>query len=89
MRTAALLVLAAVSPIGAQEGEGDRAPPLLTLQAAMERAVEFSPEYRRALGELELLSHPRQRWWADFIPAPQPHLRNRLRRGSAHLLAGF
>lgn len=68
MRTAALLVLATVSPIGAQEGERDRAPPLLTLQAAMERAVEFSPEYRRAVGELELLSHPRQRWWADFIP---------------------
>lgn len=68
MRLAALLILAAVSPLGAQEGEGDRAPPLLTLRDAMERAIEFNPEYGRALGELELLEHPRQRWWAEFLP---------------------
>ena len=54
--------------VAAQEGGGGEGVTMLTLQEALIRASRFNSEYRQALGQLELDSHPRQTWWANLMP---------------------
>ncbi|MFH1764232.1 MAG: TolC family protein [Gemmatimonadota bacterium] len=42
--------------------------PVLSLDEALERAVEFNPNYRRTLNNLELNDVERQRAWGAFLP---------------------
>lgn len=69
--SAALVALSALSggmDLAGQEGSGERGPTVLTLQDALNRATQFNSNYRQALDQLELQSHPRRQWWAPFLP---------------------
>ena len=68
---AGLVVLSALGggrDVVAQETGGEQGVTKLTLQEALVRASKFNSDYRQALGQLELGSHPRQRWWANLMP---------------------
>ena len=52
----------------AQEKPGDEGVTVLTLQEALTRATQFNSSYRQALNQLEIESHPRRQWWAQFLP---------------------
>ena len=70
--TAALVALSALGggmDAAAQETCGEQGATVLTLQEALTRATKFNSEYRQALGQLELDSHPRRQWWARFMPS--------------------
>lgn len=54
--------------VAAQEADGDGGVTRLTLQDALLRATRFNSDYRQAIGQLELDSHPRQQWWARIMP---------------------
>ena len=52
----------------AQETGGEQEVAVLTLREALVRATQFNSDYRQTLSQLELDSHPRQQWWANFMP---------------------
>ena len=52
----------------AQETGREPEVTVLSLQEALVRASRFNSEYRQALAQLELDSHPRQTWWANVMP---------------------
>ena len=54
--------------VAAQETDGGAGVTVLTLQEALLRASQSNSQYRQALNQLELGRHPRQRWWANFMP---------------------
>lgn len=61
-----LMVLGGGVDVAAQERGGVTK---LTLQDALVRATQFNTEYRQALRQLELDSHPGRQWWAGFLPS--------------------
>ena len=54
--------------VAAQEGGGGEGVTVLTLRDALALATRFNSDYRQALRQLELDSHPRRQWWAEFLP---------------------
>ena len=66
-----LVVLSALGggrDVVAQETAGEQEVTTLTLREALVRASQFNSDYRQALAQLELDSHPRRTWWANFMP---------------------
>ena len=65
-RLPVLLLAASIQPfpvpVLAQEG------PVLTMEAALERASQHNPRYRRALKDLELSEIERKQAWAAYLP---------------------
>jgi outer membrane protein len=55
-------VVAAPARAGGQESA------ILSLEEALERAVQFNPAYRRALNNLDLNDMERQQVWGSFLP---------------------
>ena len=68
------VALVALSALGGgmdaagQEENGGQGATVLTLREALNRATRFNSNYRQALEQLELESHPRRQWWAPFLP---------------------
>lgn len=52
----------------AQGAGGGKGAAVLTLHEALTRATQFNSNYRQALDQLELQSHPRRQLWARFLP---------------------
>lgn len=65
---AALAVLGGGTEVAGQQAGGGRGTTFLTLREALTRATEFNSNYRQAMDQLELQSHPRRQWWAPFLP---------------------
>lgn len=69
--TVAALVLASAwegGGVRAQSGPRGQEVTVLTLQGALERAVQFNPEYRQALNRMELEGPQRREAWGAFLP---------------------
>ena len=59
-----LLVCLALEPSPATGQEG----PVLSLDEALDRAVQNSPDYRRAVNNLELSDAERMQAWGAYLP---------------------